>query len=81
MRGRSPVALAHRIRRPLLVFHGTDDPVVPVEQSRVLVGRLRTAGCDVELIEFEGEGHGFRDRVHQLAEYAHTAAFLNRHVR
>ena len=81
MRSRSPVSLASRIRRPLLVFHGTDDPVVPVEQSRVLVGRLRTAGCDVELIEFDGEGHGFRDRDHQLAEYAHTAAFLNRHVR
>ncbi len=81
MRSRSPVALAHRIRRPLLVFHGTDDPVVPVEQSRVLVGRLRTAGCDVELIELEGEGHGFRSREHQLAEYAHTAAFLNRHIR
>jgi len=81
MRDRSPVAFAHRIRRPLLVFHGTDDPVVPVEQSRVLVGRLHTGGCDVELIEFAGEGHGFRDREHQLAEYAHTAAFLNRHVR
>lgn len=80
MSERSPVAFAHRIRRPLLVFHGVDDPVVPIDQSRVLVERLRTAGCDVELIEFPGEGHGFRDRAHQLDEYAHTAAFLNRHV-
>jgi dipeptidyl aminopeptidase/acylaminoacyl peptidase len=63
------------------VFHGEVDPVVPVAQSRVLVERMRTAGNEVELIEYPGEGHGFRLTAHQLDEYAHTGAFLNRHVR
>lgn len=81
MRERSPIWFAHRILCPILVFHGEVDPVVPVEQSRVLVERMRTAGSEVELIVYPGEGHGFRSPEHQLDEYAHTAAFLTRHVR
>ena len=70
MRERSPIWFAHRIRCPLLVFHGELDPIVPVAQSRVLVERMRTAGNEVELIEYPGEGHGFRLTAHQLDEYA-----------
>ncbi len=80
MRDRSPVWFAHQIQRPLLVFHGEDDPVVPVAQSRVLVERMRAAGGNVELVVYPGEGHGFRDPDHQLDEYATTEAFLRRHV-
>ena len=80
MRDRSPVWFAHQIQRPLLVFHGEDDPVVPVAQSRVLVERMRAAGGNVELVVYPGEGHGFRDPHHQLDEYARTEAFLRRHV-
>ena len=43
-------------RTPLLVFHGDDDPVVPVEQSRVFVERCRAAGGDVELRRLRGRG-------------------------
>jgi acetyl esterase/lipase len=80
-RRRSPVWFADRITTPLLVFHGDDDPVVPVGQSRLLVERLKAAGADVELCVYPGEGHGFRQRHHQLDEYARTEAFLSRHVR
>jgi dipeptidyl aminopeptidase/acylaminoacyl peptidase len=83
-RDRSPTWFADRIRTPLLVLHGEDDPVVPVGQSRVLVERIRAAvgGTvpDVELVVYPGEGHGFRQRVHQLDEYERIAAFLARHV-
>jgi S-adenosylmethionine synthetase len=80
-RTRSPVWFAHRITTPLLVFHGDDDPVVPVGQSRLLVERMKASGADVELCVYPGEGHGFRQRHHQLDEYARTEAFLSRHVR
>lgn len=80
MRDRSPVWFAHEIRSPLLVFHGADDAVVPLEQSRVLVERMRAVGNDVELVVYQGEGHGFRDPAHQLDEYARTAAFLAQHI-
>ena len=79
-RDRSPTWWADRIRTPLLVLHGEDDPVVPVGQSRVLVERIRAAGGDVDLVVYPGEGHGFRRREHQLDEYTRIAAFLERHV-
>jgi dipeptidyl aminopeptidase/acylaminoacyl peptidase len=78
---RSP---AHHVDRfigtPLLVLHGDSDPVVPVEQSRVFAERVRAAGGDVELQVYEGEGHGFRDPVHQLDEYARLEDFLTRNA-
>ncbi len=72
----SPIHRAERIRGPLLLFHGTDDPVVPIEQSERLVQRIREGGGDVEYVVYDGEGHGFRDRVHSRDEYERTERFL-----
>jgi dipeptidyl aminopeptidase/acylaminoacyl peptidase len=77
---RSPVWFAPAIRTPLLVFHGDADPVVPVGQSRVLAERIRAGGGQVELCIRPGEGHGFRQRHHQVDEFERTAAFLRLHV-
>ncbi len=75
---RSPVTWAARLAGvPLLVLHGTADPVVPVEQSRALVAAVREAGGDVQYVEYEGEGHGFRQLEHQVDEYARVAAFCD----
>jgi dipeptidyl aminopeptidase/acylaminoacyl peptidase len=79
-RDRSPVWFAPSIRAPLLLFHGDADPVVPVDQSRVLAERIRAAGGQVELCIRSGEGHGFRQRVNQVDEFERTAAFLRLHV-
>jgi len=79
-RDRSPLTYAHLIDVPLLVMHGEDDPVVPVEQSIRLAGRVRSAGGDVELHLFEGEGHGFRDPQHRLDELDLVGRFLDRVV-
>ncbi|MFZ9629221.1 MAG: S9 family peptidase [Ilumatobacteraceae bacterium] len=78
-RRRSPVWNADRfVTRPLLVLHGDVDPVVPVEQSRVFVDRVRAAGGDAELHVYAGEGHGFRQRATQLDEYERIGRFLER---
>jgi predicted peptidase len=42
---------------PFLIAHGTDDPVVPVEQSRMMEVALRGAGATVTLKEYAGVGH------------------------
>jgi len=60
------------------VFHGTDDPVVPYSQSEQLVRRISDAGGDVELVAYDGEGHGFRDPENQRDEYRRIEAFLDR---
>lgn len=81
LRARSPLTWAADLAGvPLLVLHGTADPVVPVEQSRALVAAVRAAGGRVDYVEYEGEGHGFRQRVNQLDEHARVAAFCDQHL-
>jgi dipeptidyl aminopeptidase/acylaminoacyl peptidase len=78
---RSPVNFVDRLRHtPLLVMHGDIDPVVPIEQSEAFVERCRAAGGTVELVVYEGEGHGFRKPENQLDEYQRTQKFLAAHV-
>ena len=79
-RDRSPVNLAERIRTPLLMFHGEDDAVVPVEQSRVFAAKVAMHGGVVELCVYAGEGHGFRQPVNQLDEYRRVGDFITEHV-
>lgn len=57
---RSPVTRAHEMRGAALLLQGLDDPVVPPDQARAMASALRANGHAVELIEFEGESHGFR---------------------
>ena len=59
-RERSPVRRADRIRRPLAVFQGADDPVVPRAQSDAVVEALRRNGTPHVYHVYEGEGHGWR---------------------
>lgn len=76
---RSPVAHAAALAStPLLLMHGDSDPVVPVAQSQALAAAVEAAGGDVELVVYQGEGHGFRQPANQLDEYARVAAFVDR---
>jgi len=74
---RSMVGRADFIRQPLLLMHGTDDPVVPVAQSRALRDTLYASGVEVRYTEFEGEGHGLRNPQHRRREYELVGAFLH----
>ena len=78
---RSPLAFAAELARvPVLCFHGTDDPVVPIDHSRRLASNVRRHGGDVELVEFAGEGHGFRKLDNKIEEFTITERFLDRHL-
>jgi len=72
-----PAALA---ATPILLFHGTDDPVVPIGQSIRLVESIRAHGGLVEDLVFDGEGHGFRRRESKIVEFERTEQFLRRHL-
>ncbi len=59
-RERSPVFHAERIRRPLALFQGEIDRVVPRVQSETIVEALRRSGTPHVYHVYEGEGHGWR---------------------
>lgn len=69
-RERSPITHVDRLDVPLLVLQGSEDPVVPPAQSRMIVEALRAKGIECEYVELEGEAHGFRraDSVVRAAE-------------
>jgi dipeptidyl aminopeptidase/acylaminoacyl peptidase len=79
-RERSPLTVAGSIRAPLLLLHGSDDAVVPAEQSALLAARIREAGGTVEHHVYDGEGHGWRQPSTVEDELVRTTAFLERHV-
>ncbi len=59
-RARSPINGAARVTGRVLLIQGTDDPVVPLDQSERFAARLLERGVPCRLILFEGESHGFR---------------------
>jgi len=59
-RARSPVHFFDRLERPLIVFQGLDDKVVPPSQAEMLVDALRRKGLPFAYVAFAGEGNGFR---------------------
>ena len=54
----NPMAYIGDATPPYLILHGTADPLVPIEQSRMLEAALSAAGRDARLYELEGAGHG-----------------------
>lgn len=54
----SPVRQVSAAAPPFLIIHGTADPVVPFEQSRLLHEALRSAGAEATLLPVPGGAHG-----------------------
>jgi acetyl esterase/lipase len=58
-RAASPLAYVRSYCPPVLLVHGTQDPVVPYEQADALQAALRGAGVESWLEPLPGKGHGF----------------------
>jgi len=72
----SPISRAAEISGHLLVMHGTEDPVVPIEHTRRLAAALDPARVEARIVELEGEGHGFRSPENRRLEYDLVGEFL-----
>jgi dipeptidyl aminopeptidase/acylaminoacyl peptidase len=57
---RSPIHHVHRLSCPVIVFHGSEDKVVPLSQAETIVEALADNKLAYAYLSFEGEGHGFR---------------------
>ncbi|MDQ6859287.1 MAG: S9 family peptidase [Chloroflexota bacterium] len=73
---RSPITHMDKVRCPMLVVQGTNDPRVPKEESDQVVERLRARGVPVEYLVFEDEGHGFTKRANQDTAHIRIIDFL-----
>ncbi len=81
MRERSPLFRADRIRAPLLILQGDNDPRVPLAESRQIADAVRRRRGVVELQIYRGEGHGFHKLEDQLDALRRAVEFLDRYVK
>ena len=79
-RERSPVFHAGNIHRPLAVFQGDIDQVVPREQSDSIVEALKRNGTPHIYHVYEGEGHGWRKTETIVHFYQAVEGFLKKYV-
>ena len=59
-KARSPINHLDRFKTPLIIFQGSEDPVVPPNQAIMILEALRGRQTPVAYLEFAGEAHGFR---------------------
>jgi dipeptidyl aminopeptidase/acylaminoacyl peptidase len=76
----SPLEDADRIRRPLLVIHGRNDPRVTAAESEQIVAAVRKNGVPVWFIQARGEGHGFARSDNQRYLGRVRVEFLRRYL-
>ena len=80
MERQSPLNSAARIKTPLLVVQGANDPRVKQAESDQIVIALRDRGFPVEYIVAPDEGHGFARPVNNMAMFAAAENFLSKHL-
>ena len=80
LRERSPLHQADRIRRPLLIAQGANDPRVKQAESDQMVMALRSRSIPVTYLLFPDEGHGFARPENNLSYHAQAEAFLAMHL-
>lgn len=77
---RSPLTYANRIKTPLLVVQGANDPRVNRREAEQIVIALRDRGFPVEYLLAPDEGHGFARPVNNLAMFMAAEKFLGEHL-
>ncbi|RMH35091.1 MAG: S9 family peptidase [Acidobacteria bacterium] len=77
----SPISRVDRIKTPLFVIHGKNDPRVPYTEAEQIVKALRERGAIVEYKLFEDEGHGVSKLKNRLELYPLVADFLDRYMK
>ncbi|MDQ1392051.1 MAG: hypothetical protein QOF30_1028 [Acidimicrobiaceae bacterium] len=73
----SPLSRADRIRAPLLLIHGANDPRVPVAEAEQIHATVSANGVRSELLVYADEGHGLSRRANRLDAYPKVLAFLD----
>ncbi len=77
---RSPLNSADKIKTPLLVVQGANDPRVNKREADQIVIALRDRGFPVEYIVAPDEGHGFARPVNNMALYMQAEKFLAKYL-
>ena len=73
----SPVFHVDKIKAPLFIAQGANDPRVNVDESDQMVRAMKEKGIEVEYLVKKDEGHGFRNEENRFEFYRAMEKFLN----
>ncbi|WP_405207763.1 S9 family peptidase [Aquimarina sp. LLG6339-5] len=76
----SPVYQIDKIKKPLFVVQGANDPRVNIDESDQIVKALREKGFDVPYMVKYDEGHGFAKEENSVAMYKAMMGFYAKHI-
>ena len=76
----SPANQAEKIRKPLFVVQGLNDPRVPASESEQMVKAIRASGGNVWYLLAKDEGHGFQKKRNSDFMFLSTVLFLKEHL-
>ncbi len=79
MRALSPIGLAARADAPILLLHGDDDTVIPIEQSQRMARALKAAAKPVEFVTMAGAGHDLGGLKVRLTLLKAAVAFVEKY--
>jgi dipeptidyl aminopeptidase/acylaminoacyl peptidase len=77
----SPIHHVEKIRCPMMVIHGANDPRVPIGEAEQIVSALRKRMVPVEYLRYQDEGHGLAKLKNRLDAYPKMAAFLDKYLK
>ncbi|MFI5120380.1 MAG: alpha/beta hydrolase family protein [Thermoanaerobaculia bacterium] len=81
LRKLSPVTYLDRVKAPLLMVQGVNDPRVPAGESIQIHDLLEKRGVDAPLILFADAGHGTEKRANQVLWVGHVLEFLEENLK
>jgi dipeptidyl aminopeptidase/acylaminoacyl peptidase len=73
----SPITHVDRMRAPLFIQHGANDPRVPLSESEEIARVLKEKGVRCELVVYEDEGHSIAKLSNRIDSFARMVAFLD----
>jgi dipeptidyl aminopeptidase/acylaminoacyl peptidase len=76
----APLNNAGRIRKPLFVVQGANDPRVPLSEAEQIVARVRQNGTPVWYLMAKDEGHGFRKKNNADFQFYATLQFVQQYL-
>lgn len=77
----SPIRKIDRIKTPLFVIHGKNDPRVPYTEAEQVVDALKKRNAIVEYKLYDDEGHGISKLKNRLELYPLVADFLDKYMK
>lgn len=80
LRASSPVFHVEKIKAPLFIAQGANDPRVKKSESDQMVEALKKKGVEVQYLVKDNEGHGFRNEENKFEFYETMEKFLELHL-